>query len=117
MIGLGDNATIEIYNRLKHIVDNIYRKKGMSSQDIRTYFLKRKNFKKLVHCMGDLRYIYESDDKRPLTFEGAVSDILFYRVLLDRIYAERDNPQEEEPEIEDYRKFLKKEIDKKPPLF
>lgn len=84
---------IEIYDRLKNVVD-IYRKKGISSVDIRKHFLRHKNFKNLLHLMRDIEYIYK-DRKYPIPFDTYVYDMLFYRILMDRIYYEKDNPVEE----------------------
>lgn len=97
MVGHGDPVIEEIYNRLKHIIDDVYRKKGLSSIDIRTYFLKPRNFNKLIRVMGDIKHIYDNQ-KYPLKFENSVYDILFYKVLMDRIYYERDNPRVDDEE-------------------
>jgi len=94
MIGKDDTTIEEIYKRLKHIVDDVYRKKGMSSIDIRNYFMKRKNFNRLLKVLGELKQIYD-ESNYPIKFENEVYDILFYRVLMDRIYYEKDNPQNE----------------------
>jgi hypothetical protein len=114
MIGIANPVTIQIYERLKHIVDGIYRKKGMTSSEIRQYFLKESNMKKILHYMGDLKYMFNEDNKkRPLNFDDVVKDILFYRVLLDRIYAEKDDP-ESQPIVDDYENFVQQEKPKKP---
>jgi phosphoenolpyruvate synthase/pyruvate phosphate dikinase len=107
MIGFHNDTTVEeIYKRIKHIVDDVYRKKGMSSNDIRNYFQKKRNFNRLLKVMGDLRYIYD-ESKYPLKFENQVFDILFYRVLMDRIYYEKDNP-EDKNDLEKYDDFVAK---------
>jgi predicted transcriptional regulator len=95
MIGRSDSTISAIYTKIKHIVDEIYRKKGLSSEDIRNHFMIKKNFKKLLKVLGELRIIYE-EGKYPISFESQVNDILFYRVLMDRIYFEKDNPQQED---------------------
>lgn len=104
MLGRSDTIIEEIYKRIKHIVDDVYRKKGMTSLDIRNYFSNKKNFNKLIKVMGDLKHIYKQD-KYPLSFEDEVRDILFYRILMDRIYYEKDNPQEES-NLGDYDDFV-----------
>jgi len=105
MIGRHDTIKDEIYTRVKHMVDGIYRKKGLSTPDIRRYFLIKKNFKRICKVMGDIKYIYD-ENKYPIPFESQVYDILFYRVLMDRIYYEKDNPQEES-NLENYNNFIK----------
>ena len=109
MIGQVDSVIEEIYKRIKHIVDEVYRKKGLKSDDIRKYFLIRKNFKMILHLMGDLRHVYD-EQKYPLTFDNRVYDILFFRVLMDRIYFEKDNPKEEDDQdqsfLENYNTFI-----------
>ena len=81
----------------------------MKSEDIRRYFLIKKNFKMVLHLMGDLRHIYD-EQKYPMSFENRVYDILFYRVLMDRIYFEKDNPKEEDDQdqsfLENYDTFI-----------
>ena len=104
MIGRGDSTIGEMYSRIKHIVDDVYRKKGLRSDEIRKYFLIKKNFKKIIGCLGDLKYVYE-EGKYPISFDSQVYDILFYRVLMDRIYFEKDNPQEENA-LDDYDAFI-----------
>lgn len=99
----------EIYDRLKHIVDNIYRSKGISSPEIRRHFLVKKNFKKILHSMRDLEHIYK-ERKYPINFETTVYDILFYRILLDRTYYEKDNPVDENS-IQNYDNFVEKITD------
>jgi hypothetical protein len=103
MIGRHDSTTDEIYKRLKHIVDDVYRKKGMTSQEIRSYFSYQKNFNRLLKVFGDIKSIYK-ESKYPIKFETRVHDILFYRILMDRIYYEKDNPQEET--LEKYNTFI-----------
>jgi hypothetical protein len=96
----------EIYDRLKHIVE-LYRKKGLSSIEIRQHFLKPKNFNgKLIHNMRDLKHIYD-EQHYPLDFETTVYNCLFYRVLMDRIYYEKDNPQaQDESVVKNFRDYL-----------
>lgn len=100
-----DTIKDEIYTRVKHLVDGIYRKKGLSTSDIRKYFLIKKNFKRICKVMGDIKYIYD-ENKYPISFETIVYDILFYKVLMDRIYYEKDNPQEKS-NLENYSNFIK----------
>lgn len=96
----------EIYERLKHIVDGIYRKKGIDSQHIRKHFSQRTNFKKLLCGLRDLEHIYK-EQKYPINFETTVYDILFYRILMDRIYYEKDNPEvDENASVQNYEKYL-----------
>ncbi len=106
MIGRSDSTITELYNRIKHIVDGIYRKKGLKSDEIRKYFLIKKNFKRILMGLGDLKHIYD-EGKYPISFESQVYDLLFYRVLMDRIYFEKDNPQEES-NLDDYDEFTSK---------
>jgi len=104
----------EIYDRLKHIVDGIYRKKGIDSQHIRQHFLQDKNFKKLLGGLRDLEHIYK-EHKYPINFSSTVYDILFYRILLDRIYYEKDNPVDESS-IQNYDKYIEELNEAKKPL-
>jgi len=98
----------EIYFRLKHIVDDLYRKKGISTVDIRRHFMIRKNFNKLIKVMSDIKFIY-NEQKYPLSFEDCVYSLLFDRILMDRIYYEKDNPEEsqaQEKKINNYKTFI-----------
>jgi hypothetical protein len=91
---------------LKHIVE-LYRKRGLSSVEIRQHFLKPKNFSgKIIHNMRDLKYIYD-EMHYPLNFETIVYNCLFYRVLMDRIYYEKDNPQtQNESVVKNFNEYL-----------
>lgn len=94
MIGRQDAITKEIYGRLKHIVDEVYIKRGISPGEVKRFFLNRKNFRKLILDLRDLKHVYD-DDKREMPFENIVHDILFFRIIADRIYHEKDNPHNE----------------------
>ena len=94
MIGRQDSITSEIYKRLKHIIDDVYLKRGISASEVRHFFIKRKNLRKIFEQMKDLKHIYDSG-KHEEPFENFVHDILFYRILADRIYYEKDNPKNE----------------------
>jgi hypothetical protein len=105
MIGKQDSIIEQIYNRIKHMIDDVYRSKGMSSENIRKYFLHKKNFNRLTLGMKDLKALY-GEGKFEKTFEDKVSDILFDRILMDRIYYEKDNPQNENRLIINYDSFI-----------
>jgi len=89
-----DNVNKQIYRKIEHIVDNVYRSKGISSENIKSYFLIKKNFKNLISNMSDLKFLYDNLNHE-IYFEDKVKDILFKRILSDRIYYEKDNPQNE----------------------
>jgi len=97
----------DIYNKLKHTVDVVYRGKGLSSNDIRKYFEKTRNFRNLVKSMGDLKHVYDEGNYE-LSFENEVKNILFDRILLDRDYYERDNPRvKNESVVVSYKNFTR----------
>jgi hypothetical protein len=104
MVGKQDALIEQIYNKIKHIIDDVYRPKGISSENIRKYFLHKKNFNKLLSNLKELKFIY-GDNKFPLSFDEQVRDILFNRILKDRIYYEKDNPQNESY-LKDYESFI-----------
>lgn len=105
MIGNSNDKVLEeIYKRLKHIIDDVYRGKGLSSEEIKKYFLKKRNFNSLLDKLKDLEHTFDST-KYPTSFKDKVSDILFHRILMDRIYFERDNPQNESI-VKNYNSFV-----------
>lgn len=94
MIGKKDNIIERIYKNIKHVIDDIYRKKGLTSEEIRKYFLIRRNFNRLLGTLRELKFSYEESNYE-IKFNDQVHDILFNRILQDRIYYEKDNPQNE----------------------
>jgi hypothetical protein len=104
MIGRQDSIIEKIYREIKHVIDDIYIPKGISSENIKKYFSIKKNFKKLVGHLTELRHSYD-ETRFKVSFEEKVRDILFDRILMDRIYFERDNPKNES--ILSYSSFIK----------
>lgn len=100
-----DTITQQIYRKLEHIVDNVYRKKGISAEHIKDYLSSKKNFKTLLKSMSDLELLYNNLNHE-ISFEDKVKKILFKRILPDRIYFEMDNPQNENY-ISSYSSFIK----------
>lgn len=104
----------ELYNKIKSIVDG-YRKSGVSAVDIKNHFSIKKNFKDLLSSLVNSEFDSEKNYSE-MDFEKNVREILFDRILLDRIYYEKDNPITEKKEnykksltyIDEYSIFLKK---------
>jgi len=105
MIGKSDHIENKIYDKLKHIIDNVYIKKGISPVDAKKFLEKKRNFTELLKNLEDLKMIYDSADKEK-SFNLFVSDILFKRILMDRIYYEQDNKQNENIIIKNFNTFL-----------
>lgn len=80
----------ELEQRLNKIVDN-YKKRGMTNVEIRMHFLDKKNFNKILHVFHDLEAVYNQNTHAHMKFENLVYDVLFYRVLLERV----DKPDDE----------------------
>lgn len=93
MIGKQDSVIEKIYREITHIIDDVYRSKGLSSDALRKYFSIKKNFKRLVGNLKELRHSYD-EEKIGTTFENKVRDILD-KILLDRLYYEKDSPKNE----------------------
>ena len=82
----------DIYNKLKTIVDD-YRKNDVSSINIKRHFNKNRNFKILLNSLNDLKWAYDKEkEEDSQDFVEVVKEILFNRILMDRIYHEKDNP-------------------------
>jgi hypothetical protein len=94
MSDISNSITNKIYNRLEHIVDNNYRAKGISSENIKKYFLIKRNFNNLLKNMSDLESVYNNSNHE-IDFRDKVKDILFKIIIQDRIYFEKDNMQNE----------------------
>lgn len=85
MIFKKDSVIEELEHRLKSIVE-VYKKRGMSTQQIRMHLLIPKNFDKIIHLMGDLHSVYD-EQKYVIRFETMVYDLLFFGIaLMERIY-------------------------------
>lgn len=94
MLDKPNTITQQINRKLEYIVDNIYRSKGISAENIQSYFSQKKNFKTLIKSLSDLEILYNNLNNE-ISFEDKVKEILFKKILLDRIYFEKDNPQNE----------------------
>lgn len=100
-----DNITQQIYRKLEHLIDNVYRKKGISAEHTKDYFSDRRNLKTLLKSMSELELLYNNLNHE-IAFEDKVKEILFKRILPDRIYFEKDNPQNERL-VSNYSTFIK----------
>jgi len=87
------NIENKIYDKLKELVD-LYQKKGISATDMRKHFINRRNFRALLSIMKDLQFVYDKENYS-VDFNNFVHNILFFRILNDRIYFEKDNPKNE----------------------
>ncbi len=84
----------QIYRRIEHMIDNNYRAKGISSENIKKYFSIKRNFNSLLKNMSDLESIYNNSNHE-IDFRDKVKNILFNIIIQDRIYFEKDNTQNE----------------------
>jgi hypothetical protein len=107
MIGKQDSIIEKIYREITHIIDDVYRSKGLSSDALRKYFSIKKNFKVLVGKLKELKPSYD-EEKIGKSFDIKVREILD-KVLLDRIYYEKDRPKNESL-VKNYFSFITENI-------
>jgi hypothetical protein len=100
-----DTITQQIYRKLEHLVDNVYRKRGISAEHTRNYLSNKKNLETLLKGMSELELLYNKLNHE-ISFEDKVKEILFKRIIPDRIYFEKDNPQNERI-VTSYSTFIK----------
>ena len=105
MIQRNDRVIEDIYVKIKDIIDNIYRKKGLSSEQIKKYLSIQRNFNNFVKNFIEFKIRYDKQDRK-MTFEEQIRDILFDKILMDRIYYEKDNKVEENL-ITNYKIYLR----------
>lgn len=92
MIGKQDHVVEEIYKKVKYTIDNVFRSENLSSEDIKKYLSKKRNFNNFLKNFKSLKMTYEG--KHEKAFEDKVREILD-KVLTDRIYYEKDHPKNE----------------------
>lgn len=108
MSNKADTITQQIYRKIEYIVDNIYRKNGISAEDIKEYFSNKRNFKTLLKSISELELLYNNLNYE-VSFEDKVKEFLFNRILIDRIYFEKDNRQNERV-LSNYSTFIDNQL-------